>query len=493
MAKKSEKTEKNDEKDPFAAGDILGLSAEELRKRALKIDPFRTAWIGRVDTIPPQSDERTAIIDRGLMLRGLLNKKQLDEIHEVGDLWIEHHEAAALAETHAQKQAKKAVADLKKEKQKLKEKKKKEAATREKKHREGIAHRRATDIIYLGQGVSPKLNQRESNQEALTQRGLPLLSTPADVAKILGLPIPKLRWLCYHTEAAEKTHYVYFEIPKRSGGKRLLSAPMPTLAKAQEWVLHNILEKLPTEEPAHGFIKAHSTVTNAIPHLQKDLVVNLDLSDFFPTITYRRVRGFFEKLGYSPAVSTLLALLCTECPRRPVEYDGKRYQVAIGERALPQGACTSPAISNQISRTLDKRLLGMSKKHGWVYTRYADDLTFSTTAEKKSDLPMMLARVRHIVSDEGFALNPKKGRVQRRSTRQCVTGIVVNDKPGLPREDVRKLRAILHQAQKTGLEAQNREKIPHFEAWLRGKLSYLSMVDPIKGKAMLAQLELLKK
>lgn len=480
---------KNEPKDPFAASEILGLSQEELRKRALKINPYQTAWIGRVDTIPPQSDERTAIIDRGLILRGLLTKEQIDEIHEVGDIWLEHKETARIAETYAQDKAKAAVADAKLEKARIKEQKKKEAAEREKKRQEAIALRRATDIIYIGQGVSPKLHQRESNKEALSTRGLPLLSTPAELATALGLPIPKLRWLCYHAEATERTHYIYFKIPKRSGGERLLSAPKPMLAKAQEWVLHNILEKLPTEAPAHGFIKNRSTVTNAAPHLQKALVVNLDLSDFFPTITYPRVRGFFEKLGYSPAVSTLLGLLCTESPRRAVEYDGKRYQVAIGERALPQGACTSPALSNQISKKLDRRLLGMSLKHGWVYTRYADDLTFSAPPEKKGDLPMLLARVRHIITDEGFALNPKKGRVQRRAGRQTVTGIVVNDKLGVPRDEVRRLRAILHQAQKTGLDAQNREKLPHFEAYLRGKLAYIAMIDPKKGKEMLSQLD----
>ena len=478
--------------DPFATNDILGLSAEELRKRASKINPYRTAWIGRVDTIPPQSDERTALIDRGLMLRGLLTQEQLTQIHLIGDLWLQHHEAERLADDHGKEQARKAVEALRREKAKLKAQKQREAAEREKLRREGVAHRRATDIVYVGPGVSPKLHQRESNKEALLAHGLPVLSTPAEVAQALGLPIPKLRWLCYHTEAAEKTHYVYFEIPKRSGGKRQLSAPLPTLAKAQEWVLHNILERLPTEPSAHGFIKERSTVTNAAPHRQKALVINLDLSDFFPTITYRRVRGFFERLGYSPAVSTLLSLLCTEAPRRPVEYDGKRYQVAIGERALPQGACTSPAISNQISRKLDRRLLGMCNKHGWVYTRYADDLTFSTDADKKPDLPRMRARVRHIVTEEGFALNPKKGRVQRRSSRQSVTGIVVNDTLGLPREEVRKLRAILHQAKTTGLEAQNREQLPHFEAWLRGKVAYLSMVDPTKGKALREQLDALQ-
>src|SRR6185436_8122112 len=104
-----------------------------------------------------------------------------------------------------------------------------------------------------------------------------------------------------------------------SGGMRLLSAPHQQLAQCQQWVLHHILEKLPTESPAHGFIAGKSTLTNAVPHLGHDVVMNLDLSDFFPTITFRRVRGVFHRLGYSHAVATLLALLCTESPRGKVE------------------------------------------------------------------------------------------------------------------------------------------------------------------------------
>ena len=107
--------------------------------------------------------------------------------------------------------------------------------------------------------------------------------------------------------------------------------------------------------------------------------------------------------GDSPAVSTILALLCTDAPRKKVTYTGKPFFVATGERALPQGACTSPALSNQVAKKLDRRLAGMSKKHGWTYTRYADDLTFSGDDRSRSDLAMLLARVRHVVDEEGFA------------------------------------------------------------------------------------------
>jgi len=494
-AKKKDK----DKKDPYDASGILGLSQDEMRKRALKIDPFRTAWIGRVDTIPPQSDERTALIDRGLILRGLLTEQQIEEIHRVGDLWLKHHEAASLAGVVAKKKADEAIEQLKREKEARKLEKKRLSAEKKAKRAAEVKKRRAEDIIFLGRGVSGKLGDRRANIEALREKGLPILSTPAEVAKALGLPIPRLRWLCYHNDAVEKPHYVYFEVPKRSGGKRLLSSPHESLAKAQEWVLENVLSKLEVEAPAHGFVRGRSTVTNAKAHLGQGIVINLDLSDFFPTIQFGRVRGLFESIGYSPAVATIFALLCTESPRRKVTYDGTAYWVAVADRGLPQGACTSPAISNLVTRKLDRRLSGVTRKMGWTYTRYADDLTFSTKLQTgedgkkgRKDVGLLLSRIRHIVGEEGFAINPKKGRIQHSGGRQEVTGIVVNDKLSLPREDVRKLRAILHQAKKTGIEAQNRDKIEHFDAYLQGKIAYVNMVDPEKamqlGKAYLEAL-----
>jgi RNA-directed DNA polymerase len=476
-------------KNPYEATGLLGLSAEELRRRAMRIRPWQTAWIGRVDTIPPISDERTAVIDRGLMLRGLLTREQLEEIHRVGDLWLQYHDTVRLAETTARRAADEAVEELRRRKAERKAEKKREAAERARLHREAVARRRAEDVVFLGRGVSSRLAHRESDREALATRGLPVLSTPAEVAAAMGLAVPTLRWLCFHGEAVERPHYVTFEVPKRSGGMRRLAAPQPMLMAAQRWVLREVLDRLPTEAPAHGFVRGRSTVTNAAPHCDRDVVVNLDLSDFFPTITFPRVRGLFESLGYSGAVATVLALVCTESPRARVEYAGVVYWVAEGPRALPQGAPTSPAISNQIARKLDRRLAGSAASMGWTYTRYADDMTFSAPDGKRSEIPLVLARARHVVEEEGFALNPKKGRVQRRAGRQLVTGIVVNSAPRLAREEVRRLRAILHGARRTGLAAQNREGRPHFEAWLRGKLAYLAMIDPPRGRAMLAELD----
>ncbi|MDP3153834.1 MAG: reverse transcriptase family protein [Archangium sp.] len=469
--------------------EILGLSADELRKRAVKINPYRTAWIGRVDTIPPQSDERTALIDRGLILRGLLTEVQIAEIHRVGDLWLRFHDADRLATAAAAKTADDAIEQIREAKRKKREERKQAAEAKELARVEGVAKRRAEDIIYLGRGVSRGLTDRRVDVESLQKLGLPLWSTPADVAKGLDLTIKQLRWLCFHAEATRKTHYVYFEIEKRSGGKRLLSAPHALLKATQRKVLDLVLEKIPLEAEAHGFVKGRSTVTNATPHVGQGVVLNVDLKNFFPTISYRRVRGLFQSFGFSPAVATVLGLLCTEAPRRKVSFEGAEWWVAVGERCLPQGAPTSPLIANAISRKLDRRLRGRLAKKGWVYTRYADDLSFSKKTFTRGELGFVHASIRHVVEDEGFALNPKKGRAQGRGGRQDVTGIVVNEKPGVPRDELKRLRAILHQAKKTGLEAQNRDKVPDYRRVLEGKIAYVMMVDRAKGQRLKAALD----
>ena len=471
--------------DRYMANEILGLSAAELRKRALRITPWRTAWIGRVDTIPPQSDERTAIIDRGLILRGLLTEQQIIEIHQVGDLWLKYHEAEKIAASIAGRTADAAVEAERAKRAALKADKKKQAAEREAARVAAVQERRRTDIVFAGRGVSARLHDRRAHVEELTRLGLPVLASPADVARALGLSIPQLRWLCFHSEAAEKTHYVYFEVAKRSGGTRLLAAPHRKLGAAQRWVLDNILAKLDVTTYAHGFVAGRSTVTNATAHVGKDVVVNLDLKDFFPSVTFPRVRGVFESIGYSPAAATLLALICTESPRVKVTHDDRVYWVAAGDRALPQGACTSPTLSNLVSRKLDRRLAGAAKKLGWTYTRYADDLTFSGDAATAQKLALLFARVRHIVQEEGFVVNEKKGRVQRKARRQAVTGVVVNDKLSVPRDEVRRLRAILHRAKTTGLAAQNRDNRPDFDAYVRGKIAYIAMIDAAKAQQLL--------
>ena len=196
------------------------------------------------------------------------------------------------------------------------------------------------------------------------------------------------------------------------------------------------------------------------------------------------VKGIFQELGYSPAVATILALLCTECPRRKIEYNGKTLHVATGLRALPQGACTSPALCNLLARRLDSRLNGIAKKLGFTYTRYADDITFSGAKESAQKTGYLLARVSHIVGDEKLTVNEDKTRVQRPNARQSVTGIVVNQRPNVPRRVRRRLRAILHHAKNEGLAKQNRQNHPNFKGWVSGMIAYTRMVNPETGKRL---------
>ena len=416
---------------------------------------------------------------------GLISESELADIHGIGRQMAQHQSDSAFIDAAGSA----AVAESREERQRRKEQKKAEAEERKKSHAAQVILRRAADIVFLGRGVSRGLADRRSNIERLQEAGLPVLASPADVAAAMGITIPGLRWLAFHSDAPTRVHYVSFDIPKKSGGVRKLSAPLPQLAAVQRWILTNILNLIPVHESAHGFVAQHSVLTNATPHVGSSVVINADLCDFFPTITFARVEGLFRRIGYSPAVSTIFALLCTECPRQSVRFDNRTYYAATGPRALPQGACTSPAISNLIARKLDRRMTAMAQKLGWRYTRYADDLTWSIGEVPSPPVGYVLARMRHIVNDEGFQLNHAKTRVQRRSQQQSVTGVVVNDRTSVSRDAVRRVRAILHNASRTGLAAQNREQHPHFESWLAGMIGWIGMVHSEQGQKLRAQFE----
>jgi len=473
------------------AGNFLPIAREELTAtaRASGSRWFRDVRAGRRDLIPPADDERTRLIDRAMVTRGLLTAEQLAEIHRVGAEMDRARPTAESIGARAGLAGEAAVLADRDERARVKAAKKAEAAGRRRLRAEGIAHRHATDIVYLGRGVSRPLGDRRGDLAALEAAGLPTPSTPAELAEALGLTIPRLRWLAFHAEAATRVHYVNFEVPKKGGGTRTLSAPHRTMAAAQRWIFDRIVATLAAEPEAHGFLPGRSILTNAAPHSGRAVVVNLDLEGFFPGVGFPRVRGVFRRSGYSPAVATILALLCTECPRRPVVYDGTIYHVATGPRGLPQGACTSPGLSNQVARRLDRRLAGLAAKLGATYTRYADDLTFSGDVDLDARVGYLMARARHIARAEGFAVNEAKTRVLRRNAAQVVTGLVVNDRPGVPRAEVRRLRAILHRARLEGLDAQNRAGHPDFRAWLRGKIAYVAMARPDVGGRLLAELE----
>jgi retron-type reverse transcriptase len=466
-------------------GTFAPMSDEQIRQAASGINLWANIMFGRRDLIPPVTDPRTLLIDKAMVAHGFATPEELAEIHRVGAAMDEIRPDISTTVHQADLE----VQRLKEEHAALKARKKAEAAERKRLHAQAVAQRRATDIIFLGRGVSKGLADRSSDVGKLQAAGLPLLATPADVSAALDLPIPRLRWLAFHSDAAARTHYIHFTVPKRSGGTRRLSAPHKDLATAQEWILRNVLDKVALHTAAHGFVKGHSTVTNAAPHVGAAVIVNADLEQFFPTITFPRVLGIFKQLGYSPAVSTIFALLCTEAPRRTVTYAGKPFHVATGPRSLPQGACTSPALSNLAARRLDSRLNGIATKLGWTYTRYADDMTFSLKEGDRSMVGYLLARLRHIAQDEGFAVNENKTRILKQTTRQTVTGVVVNARPGVPRKLYKRLRAILHRAKHEGLAKQNREKRPNFEAWLAGMIAYIKMVNAKQGTELAAAFE----
>ena len=458
---------------PVELGAYAPMSDAEVAAAAGQMDTAGWNWrTFRRDRIPSATDPQTQLIDRGMVGRGLLSEADLAEMHRLGDEVRRHDPDTvrrdAVAATGEQRDADRA---------RIKAEKQAAAAERKAAHRAAVAHRRATDIVYLGRGVSHGLADRTSDAAALAARELPVWSTPADVAAALDLDIPTLRWLAFAHPAPATTHYARFEVPKRSGGTRTLAAPKPRLAAAQRALLEQLVSRLPVEDAAHGFVRGRSTLTGARLHVGRAIVVNCDLTDFFGSITFRRVRGYLSSLGYSPAAATVAGLLATESPRRRVRYAGQVKHVALGERSLPQGACTSPGLANAIAAYLDRHLTSFAAATGWTYTRYADDLTFSTDDAARPVGPL-LARVRHLAVEHGFRVNESKTRVLRPQARQSVTGLVVNTGPSTPRPLRRRLRAILHQAQTTGLEAQNRDGHPNFAAWIDGQLAYLNMVSP---------------
>ncbi len=389
----------------------------------------------------------------------------------------------------------------------FKERKKAEAA--EKRRLAKLAYRayRATHIAHVGAGVfySDELGEETQERDARVARakesGLLHLDSADALAKELGVTIPELRWLCFHRDVVDGTsHYHVWTIPKRDGTARRITAPKPALKKAQRWLLRNVVEKLPVHQAAHGFLEARSIASNAGVHAGADIIVKVDLKDFFPTVTFRRVKGLFRKAGLPENVATLGALIATEPPREAVEFRGKTLHVATGPRACPQGAPTSPGITNAICLRLDRRMSGLARTMGFSYTRYADDLTFSyrkSDEEKgtraKAPIGALLRGVKAILEHEGFKLHAKKTAVMRAGGSQRVTGLVVNKAKDevppvrVPRKVVRRLKAAIFNREK-GRPAKGDESL----AQLKGMAAFVHMVDPKRGRAFLDRIEKLE-
>lgn len=228
--------------------------------------------------------------------------------------------------------------------------------------------------------------------------------------------------------------YKRFSIPKKSGGQRHISAPTKELKRIQKWISHNLLRPIPVHEACTGYRVGLNIVDNARPHVGKDFVLNADIEDFFPSINVNRVNALFESLGHTEKFAGYLSRLCTH------------------DNLLPQGAPTSPDLANLVCKDLDHKLTEFCAARNWTYTRYCDDITISGNgAITRSEIDAICK----LITDDGFKVNDKKLRVARKTAQQRVTGLVVNDRVNIPRRDRRRLRAMIHRQETSGVSSLN--------------------------------------
>lgn len=292
-----------------------------------------------------------------------------------------------------------------------------------------------------------------SQRSSRTLSGYPVLNNIHD----LNLETRLSPWLLYKLSKNNDSYYRVFHIKKSNGGDREIAEPARNMKAVQAWINVNILQPILLLPQVTGFRKGNNILQNARAHEDNRYLLCLDIDDFFPSIKYPIIYYIYQKLGYNSHMSHVLTSLCTFRNR------------------LPQGGVTSPTLSNLACYRLDRRIIGYCGPRGITYTRYADDMTFSTMSWHK--LIGTIKFVEFVVKDEGFNLNKAKTRYMGPKRRQKVTGMIIgNNKAGIGRQTERVFRASLYNlfAQKT---SPNTEKVV---TSIQGYLSFLYSVDTIR-------------
>ena len=278
-------------------------------------------------------------------------------------------------------------------------------------------------------------------------------------AALLGVEVNRLEEILNNVSG----HYQEFWMRKRSGGYRMISAPDKDLQAIQSTIYSRILSSVTIVHPAAvGFRCGRSVVDNAAPHLGKRYVLKMDIHDFFGSIRSPRVRQTFKKIGYPENVSKVLGVLCC------------LY------RHLPQGAPTSPALSNIVGYEMDRKLAALAAEYGLTYTRYADDLTFSGDVFPKEQI---IPQVKRIIRDEKFEPNHKKTHFMNQSSRKIITGVSVASgvKLTIPKSKKREIRKNVYFILTKGLAEHQRRIGSHDPAYLKrliGMLCYWRAIEP---------------
>lgn len=332
---------------------------------------------------------------------------------------------------------------------------------------------------------------RDASAARLSHLKLPAFSTPEELAGWLQIPLGRLAWLVHRFEerqrpaTTQKAHYHFRWQRKRSRGKRLIESPKPSLKSAQYRILREILELVPLHASAHGFAAGRSIVTNAHPHVGQRVVVKLDLEEFYPSVTLARVVALFRSLGYAREAAIWLARLTTSTLPEDMRNSDPDHASYLRTH-LPQGAPTSPALANLSAFSLDLRLSGLARSFGANYTRYADDLTFSGDETFLRSLAVFLPLAEKIVRAERFRVNKTKRKIIRSSQRQQVTGVVVNERTNVSRQDYDRLKATLTNCLRRGPSTQNHDRLPDFAAHLRGRVAHVLNLNRARGEKLLA-------
>lgn len=330
---------------------------------------------------------------------------------------------------------------------------------------------------------------------------LPDIPTPRDLAVWLGITMTELEWYADTRDMIRSTdgplcHYRYKWIEKRHG-YRLIESPKPRLKAIQRRILHEILDLVPAHPVAHGFRCGHSCLTYARPHVRKNVVIRMDLRDFFISIPARRINALFRTLGYPDVTARYLTGLCTnsipgraslKMPRPAslgMEWSRlERKKLAIPH--LPQGAPTFPALANLCALHFDYRIHGLAHRTGADYTRYADDIAFSGGEDIRRNADRLGALIAGIARNEGFQINFRKTRIMHKSDRQILTGIVINEKINVRRKEYDELKAILYNCIHSTPEMQNRQQHKDFRAHLLGRINYIHELNQSRGQKLMA-------
>ena len=244
------------------------------------------------------------------------------------------------------------------------------------------AERRKTDVLYLGEDVSGGLSKGAG---ACPASGQPAAVADAKaLADAMGLALAELRFLAFDRPLSRISHYQRFRIPKKTGGERLISAPMPRLKRAQYWILDNILAHVPIHRAAHGFVPGRSILSNAAPHVGRDVVVNFDLKDFFPTLTWKRVKGKFPgaRLFRSRGHGAGADLHRAGCGR---DRSGRAASLRQARTAPPAARRANQPCADQpdLLAARPAPVPALAAKLGFTYTRYADDMTLGASAASR--------------------------------------------------------------------------------------------------------------